>query len=108
MADSMNRAAGAGAGARSPGPSYQQLLDTEIHPVPDCLRENTNPYLGSENLSVDRYLSREFHEKEIEHVWKRTWQAVCRATEIAEVGDTFVYDITRFSISAFLSDGGVA
>lgn len=98
MAESTNKPVNTGIGPRSPGPSYQQLLDKEKHPVPDCLRENTNPYLGSENLSVDRYLSREFHEKEIEHVWKRTWQAVCRATEIAETGDTFVYDITRFSV----------
>jgi phenylpropionate dioxygenase-like ring-hydroxylating dioxygenase large terminal subunit len=84
--------------ARSPGPSFQDLLDREENPVPDCLRENTNPYLGSENLSVDRYLSREFHELEVEHVWKRTWLAVCRETEVANPGDTHVYDITRFSI----------
>ena len=84
--------------ARSPGPSYQDLLDREINPVPDSLRENTNPYLGSTNLSVDRYLTREFHEQEVEHVWQRTWQAVCRETEIAEPGDTHVYDIVRFSI----------
>jgi phenylpropionate dioxygenase-like ring-hydroxylating dioxygenase large terminal subunit len=84
--------------ARSPGRSYQDLLDDEVNPVPDSLRENTNPYLGSENLCVDRYLSREFHEKEVEHVWKRTWQAVCRETEVAEPGDTHVYDITRFSV----------
>ena len=45
-------------GARSPGRSYQDLLDEEVNPVPDSLRDNTNPYLGSENLSVDRYLSR--------------------------------------------------
>ena len=73
---------------RSPGPSYQDLLDKEVNPVPDSLRDNTNPYLGSENISVDRYLSREFHQKEVEHIWKRTWQAVCRETEIAEPGDT--------------------
>ncbi|MGI9284518.1 MAG: aromatic ring-hydroxylating oxygenase subunit alpha [Pseudomonadales bacterium] len=84
--------------ARSPGRSYQELLDTETNPVPDCLRENTNTFLGSENITVERYLSREFHELEIEHVWKRTWQAVCRETEIPDAGDTFVYDITRFSI----------
>ena len=92
--------------ARSPGRSYQELLDTEVNPVPDSLRENTNPYLGSENLSVDRYLSREFHDKEVEHVWKRTWQAVCRDTEIAEAGDTFVYDITRFSIIVTRTEQG--
>jgi phenylpropionate dioxygenase-like ring-hydroxylating dioxygenase large terminal subunit len=90
--------------ARSPGQSYQELLDTETNPVPDCLRENTNPDLGTGNLSVQRYLSREFHEQEIEHVWKRTWQAVCRDTEIANPGDTFVYDITRFSILVTRTD----
>ena len=62
--------------ARSPGLSYQDLLDREINPVPDSLRENTNPYLGSKTLPVDRYRSREFHELEVEHVWQRTWQAV--------------------------------
>ena len=93
-------------GARSPGRSYQDLLDEEVNPVPDCLRENTNPYLGSGNLSVDRYLSREFHEKEVEHVWQRTWQAVCRETEIGAPGDTHVYDIVRFSIIVCRTQSG--
>lgn len=92
--------------ARSPGQSYQDLLDKETNPVPDSLRDNTNPYLGSENIPVDRYLSREFHELEIEHVWRRTWQAVCRETEVAEPGDTHVYDITRFSIIVTRTETG--
>ena len=104
--ENKNTANGGDILARSPGRSYQELLDTEVNPVPDCLRENTNPYLGSENLSVDRYLSREFHEKEVEHVWKKTWQAVCRETEIARPGDTFVYDIVRFSIVVTRTQGG--
>ena len=91
---------------RSPGQSYQELLDKETNPVPDSLRDNTNPYLGSENLSVDRYLSREFHELEVEHVWQRTWQAVCRETEVAAPGDTHVYDITRFSIIVTRTESG--
>jgi len=93
-------------GARSPGESYQDLLDKESNPVPDSLRDNTNPYLGSENLSVDRYLSREFHDLEVEHVWKRTWQAVCRETEVGKPGDTHVYDITRFSIIVTRTESG--
>ncbi|MCP5130809.1 MAG: aromatic ring-hydroxylating dioxygenase subunit alpha [Pseudomonadales bacterium] len=93
-------------GARAPGRSYQDLLDEETNPVPDCLRENTNPYLGSDNLSVDRYLSREFHELEVEHVWQRTWQAVCRETEVSAPGDTFVYDIVRFSILVARTEAG--
>ena len=73
--------------ARSPGESYQQMLDRETNPVPAALRENTNTYLGSDNLSVDRYLSREFHELEVEKMWKRTWQVVCRESEISDAGE---------------------
>jgi phenylpropionate dioxygenase-like ring-hydroxylating dioxygenase large terminal subunit len=91
---------------RFPGRSYQDLLDDELNPVPACLRENTRPYLGSEPLSVDRYLSRDFHELEVEHVWQRTWQAVCRETEVAGAGDTHVYDIARFSIIVCRTEQG--
>ena len=79
-------------------PSYQELLDREKNPVPDSLRDNTLPYLGSDNIKVDRYLSREFHELEVEHVWRKTWQMVCRETELANPGDTQVYEITRHSV----------
>ena len=27
---------------RSPGPSYQDLLDKESNPVPDCLRDSSS------------------------------------------------------------------
>lgn len=91
---------------RSPGPSYQSLLDQEVNKVPDALRENTNPFLGSDNLSVDRYLSRDFHELEVEHIWRRTWQAVCRETEVADAGDTHVYDVARFSIIVVRGQSG--
>ncbi len=106
MSNKAAQQAGGDVPARSPGPSYQELLDREVNPVPDSLRDNTNPYLGSENISVDRYLSREFHELEVEHIWKRTWQAVCRETEVAEPGDTHVYDITRLSVIVTRSQAG--
>ena len=84
--------------ARSVGESYQEMLDRETNPVPESLRENTNTYLGSDRLSVDRYLSREFHDLEVQKMWNRTWQAVCRESEIAKSGDYFVYDIATYSI----------
>jgi len=91
------------------GPSYQQLLDAETNPVPASLRDDTRPYLGSDNIKADRYLSREFHELEVEHVWKKTWQVVCRETELPNPGDTQVYHITRFSVIVTrLEDGGLA
>ena len=92
--------------ARSPGDSYQQMLDRENNPVPAPLRESTDTYLGSSNLSVDRYLSREFHELEVEKMWKRTWQAVCRESEIPNAGDFHVYDIARFSVVVTRTEAG--
>jgi len=82
---------------RSKGTSYQQLLDVEQVDVPDSLRVNTMRHMGSANLSVDRYLSREFHELEKQKVWPRVWQMVCREEDIPNVGDHIVYDIVDYS-----------
>ena len=83
---------------RSSGDSYQDILDQEVNPVPASLRESTNTYLGSESLSVDRYLSREFHELEVQKMWSKTWQAACRETELSGEGAFYVYDIASHSI----------
>ena len=92
--------------ARSGGESYQEMLDKEPNPVPDALRESTNTFLGSDNLSTDRYLSREFHDLEVEKMWSRTWQAACRETEIARPGVFFVYDFASFSIGVTRTEAG--
>lgn len=92
--------------ARSPGDSYQQMLDRETNPVPDALRESTDTYLGSGNLSTDRYLKREFHDLEVEKMWSRTWQAACRESEIANSGDFYVYDIAQHSIVVTRTESG--
>ena len=83
--------------ARSPGISYQQLLDTDTHDVPAVLRIESPKYLGSDDVSIDRYISRDWHEREITHLWGRVWQYVCRDEEIPEVGDHHVYTIARSS-----------
>jgi phenylpropionate dioxygenase-like ring-hydroxylating dioxygenase large terminal subunit len=83
--------------ARSPGISYQQLLDTDTHDVPAVLRLESPQYLGSDDVSIDRYISREWHEREITHLWGKVWQYVCRDEEIPEVGDHHVYTIARSS-----------
>ena len=82
---------------RSSGTSYQELLDLEQVDVPDSLRANTMAYMGSENLSVDRYISREFHELEKKKLWPKVWQMACREEDIPNVGDYIVYDVTDYS-----------
>ena len=85
--------------ALSPGITYQELLDTDTHPVPAILREQS-PADFEDQMFVpkSRYLSRAYHELEKERVWKKVWQFACREEHIPEPGDTFVYDICDISI----------
>jgi phenylpropionate dioxygenase-like ring-hydroxylating dioxygenase large terminal subunit len=90
--------------ARSPGISYQQLLDTDTHPVPVVLRLESPKYLGSADVSIDRYISHEWHEREKAKLWSRVWQYVCREEEIPVVGDLHVYTIATTSYFVIRTD----
>src|SRR5215203_3915969 len=79
--------------ARSPGLSYQQLLDSDTHEVPKILREESPRFFGDEDVPIDRYISREWHEREKERLWSRVWQFACREEHIPRVGDYTVYEI---------------
>jgi len=84
--------------ARNPSYTFQDLLDRESVEVPAALRESTETYLGSQDLDIDRYISREFFEREVEKVWRKTWQMACRESKLRRPGDYFVYDIVDDSI----------
>src|SRR6478752_7633157 len=71
--------------ARSPGLSYQDLLDADTHPVPDVLREQSPRYLGNQDISIERYTTRDWHRREVERLWKRVWQFACREEHIPDV-----------------------
>ena len=72
--------------ARSPGPSWQDLLDADSRPVPDFLRAES-PYLnGMDNIPKERYLSREWHELEKERLWRHVWQFACREEHLPDIG----------------------
>ena len=94
-------------GARSPGITYQQLLDTDSKPVPDVLRLESPQYLGSDDVDISRYTTREWHELEVEHLWRKCWQYVCRADEIPEVGDYQLYEIVRDSYIVMRTEDGI-
>jgi phenylpropionate dioxygenase-like ring-hydroxylating dioxygenase large terminal subunit len=91
---------------RSSGLSYQALLDTDTHPVPKVLRLESPIEPGFTRIPVERYISREFHELEVEKIWKRTWQMACREEELPEVGDSIVYDIAGLSFLLLRSEPG--
>jgi nitrite reductase/ring-hydroxylating ferredoxin subunit len=92
--------------ARSPGITYQQLLDADTHPVPDVLRLESPKFLGNEDLPAERYLSRAFFDLEVERLWKRVWQMACREEEIPHAGSFVVYDIAHLSFIVMRTETG--
>jgi phenylpropionate dioxygenase-like ring-hydroxylating dioxygenase large terminal subunit len=92
--------------ARDPSYSFQELLDREQVDVPASLRDSTETYLGSEDLPIERYTSREFFDLEVEKVWRKTWQMTCRESLLRKAGDYFVYDIVNDSILLTRTESG--
>lgn len=84
--------------ARSEGTSVRDYLDRETRPVPRHLLEASYEYLGSDDISCERYFSPEFARLEAERMWTRTWQMACREEDIPEIGDFCVYDIVDESL----------
>ena len=87
-----------GRGARSSGLSYQDLLDTDTRQVPEVLRLQSACELPTARVPIERYVSREFHDLEVEKLWKKVWQMACREEEIPEIGDHVVYEIADISL----------
>ncbi len=78
---------------RSPGVSVQEYLDNDARSVPPVLRYDINDDLGTEPLDAQRYYTREFHDAEVDKVWRKVWQFVCREDHIPNPGDHITYDI---------------
>ena len=77
---------------------YQQLLDEEVREVPVSLRATSAGHLDPVGIATSRYFDAEFHRREVEAVWGRTWQMACREEQIPEVGDSLVYEIADWSL----------
>ncbi len=92
--------------ARSPGVSFQDLLDADTHPVPAVLRLESPRYFGSDDVSIERYTSREWHRREVDRLWSRVWQFACREEHIPEPGDYIVYDIAELSFLVVRQNDG--
>jgi hypothetical protein len=84
--------------ARFEGESYQDILDRDSRPVPECLRVQQAPYLGSESIPTAHYTDPARFKQEVEHMWMRVWQMACREEEIPEVGDFQIYEIIDQSV----------
>jgi nitrite reductase/ring-hydroxylating ferredoxin subunit len=91
---------------RSPGITYQQLLDLDSKPVPPVLRLQSPRFYGDQDVSVERYISKDWHDREVERLWRRVWQFACREEDIPEVGDHYRYDIAGLSFLVIRTETG--
>src|SRR5690606_36783617 len=82
----------------SPEPSAQEILRRLNEQVPPPLNSEHAEFLGTEDIAYERYTSPEFFQREMDHIWTKTWQWACRLEHIPEVGDYVVYDIGKYSI----------
>jgi phenylpropionate dioxygenase-like ring-hydroxylating dioxygenase large terminal subunit len=55
--------------------------------------KHPDPALRGDKITGDRYYSKEFMQKEWDHVWTNVWQIAGVASEIPEPDDFFVYKI---------------
>ncbi len=98
----------AGDRPRSPGDSWEDVLDTSLKPVPDFLYEDHYEYRGSEPIAADRYVSPEFFQRERERMWPRVWQFAAREEELPHPGDYIVYEnVGRSYIVVRQENGGI-
>ena len=87
------------AGRRAPGQTVQEVLRADsIAPPEVLLREYPPKYLDNHEISADRYLTQEWHDLEVEHVWRKVWQMACRLEELQTVGDHVVYEVATESV----------
>ncbi|PEQ11513.1 (2Fe-2S)-binding protein [Novosphingobium sp. PC22D] len=92
--------------ARHPAESTQEIIAQDKVKAPGWAASENYEYLGSEDVTKDRYVDPEFAKGEFERMWTRTWQMACRENHIPEAGDYYVYDIGPYSFIIARDDEG--
>jgi len=75
--------------------------------IPAAFKMRNSMPGGPKRISTDRYWKQEYHDLEVEKIWKKTWQMACREDEIPNVGDYYVYDIAHLSYLVVRTEDGI-
>jgi len=62
--------------------------------------------LRGDPIDGERYYSREFAQREWDHLWTRIWHVAGRAADIPEPGDLLVHDFMKESVLCIRQDDG--
>ena len=84
--------------ARCPGPQTRDNILRDQDNAPAALTEASYEFLGDEDIPYERYTSEAFFEREIDTVWRKTWQWACREEHIPKKGDYYTYDVGPYSV----------
>ena len=91
---------------RCPGRSVQEVFRSDARPPSPILMSESYQFLGSQDIGFSRYYTPEFFQQEMETVWPKVWQWVCREEHIPEPGDSYVYEVGPYSIIAVRTEEG--
>ena len=75
------------------------FLENDRRPdlVPEIYKRSSPMPGGPRKVRTARFFRKEFHDLEVEKIWKKTWQMVCREDDIPEIGDYHIYKIAHLS-----------
>jgi phenylpropionate dioxygenase-like ring-hydroxylating dioxygenase large terminal subunit len=82
------------------------MTDYIVHPLTIDARNPAN--LRGDPITGDRYHSREFAQREWDHMWTKVWHVAGRLAELPEPGDYVVHDFLHESVICIRqNDGGI-
>ncbi len=87
--------------------SYQDIIATDSTPIAPLLALKSNPPQPTDDIPLSQFTSQAFFDLEMERMWPRVWQFVCREEHIPEVGDYWVHDIGDWSIIVIRTEDGI-
>ncbi len=65
--------------------------------VPEVFKRSSPMPGGPAKISTNRFYKKEYHDLEVEHIWKKCWQMACREDDIPEIGDYYVYTVAHLN-----------
>jgi phenylpropionate dioxygenase-like ring-hydroxylating dioxygenase large terminal subunit len=68
-------------------------LAQDARRAPEAYAKRSVGDFGTEDLPIERYVERRFHEREMAAMWPRVWQMACHETDIPDVGDYITYEL---------------
>jgi phenylpropionate dioxygenase-like ring-hydroxylating dioxygenase large terminal subunit len=78
--------------------------DAPIHPL--TLSGRNPGLLRGDKITGDRYYSKEFAQREWDHMWTKIWHVAGLVSQLAEPGDYLVHDFMNESVIVVKQDDG--